>query len=148
MSDSDVVSARELIAPRARSGAKTSAGFKERRRAPRPKLAEIRRGANLNLLPPIVVTGAVRMIEFLLVAGIGFAVYLGYVAREGETAHLVYLAAVFTAAAANTLLLQALACRRSALLSGALHGSRSPGRSSLLSSCSGRARPAWACSRA
>jgi Undecaprenyl-phosphate glucose phosphotransferase len=108
MSDSDVVSARELIAPRGRSGAKTSAGFKERRRAPRPKLAEIRRGANLNLLPPIVVTGAVRMIEFLLVAGIGFAVYLGYVAREGETAHLVYLAAVFTAAAANTLLLQAL----------------------------------------
>jgi Undecaprenyl-phosphate glucose phosphotransferase len=109
MSDSDIVSARgRLTVPRVRGRAKSGGGFKERRRVPRPKLAEIRRGANLNLLPPIVVTGAVRMIELLLVAGIGFAVYLGYVAREGETAHLVYLLAVITAAAANTLLLQAL----------------------------------------
>ena len=108
MSDSEVVAARApLVAPRSRGGAKASGGFEERRRVPRPKLAEIRRGANLNLLPPIVVTGAVRMIELLLVAGIGFAVYLGYVAREGESAHLIYLVAVFTAAAANTLLLQA-----------------------------------------
>jgi hypothetical protein len=40
------------------------APFRERRRTPRPRLAEIRVGASFNLLPPIVVTGAVRMIEF------------------------------------------------------------------------------------
>ena len=46
---------------------------------PRPKLAEIRRGASLNLLPPSVVAGSVRIIEFLLVAVLGFAIYLAYV---------------------------------------------------------------------
>ena len=79
----------------------------ERRRVPRPRLAEIRQGAKRNLLPPVVVTGAVRAIEFTIVAALGFAIYLGYVEREGQGAHIVYLAAVLTAAAANTLLLQA-----------------------------------------
>ncbi len=90
--------AKRLIPPRSRGRAKSEAGFHERRRAPRPRLAEIRRGASLNLLPPIVVTGALRMVEFLLVAALGFAIYLGYVEREGQSAHLVYLAAVLTAA--------------------------------------------------
>ncbi len=107
MSDSEVVAARDaLISPRARVAAKSQARFRERRRAPRPRLAEIRLGANFNLLPPIVVTGAVRMVEFLLVAGLGFAIYLGYVEREGQSAHVVYLAAVLSAAAANTLMFQ------------------------------------------
>lgn len=48
-----------------------------------------------------------RTIEFLLVAALGFAIYLGYVEREGQSAHFVYLVAVLTAAAANTLMLQA-----------------------------------------
>jgi FlaA1/EpsC-like NDP-sugar epimerase len=54
------------------------------------------------------VTGAVRTIEFLLVAGLGFAIYLGYVEREGQDAHLFYFGAVALAAAANTLILQGL----------------------------------------
>jgi len=109
MSDSEVVPVRQaLISPRVRSKQRTRAGFHERRRAPRPPLAEIRRGAKLNLLPPIVVTGAVRTIEFLLVAGLGFGGYLGYVEHEAPSMHLVYLAVVFGAAAANTLLLQSL----------------------------------------
>jgi len=105
MSDSEVLARVNL--PRSRNRAWSELGFRERRRTPRPPLAEIRRGANLNLLPPIVVTGAVRMVEFLLVAALGFAIYLGYVEREGQSTHLVYLAAVLTAAAANTLMFQA-----------------------------------------
>jgi hypothetical protein len=78
------------------------APIRERRRTPRPRLAEIRVGARFNLLPPIVVTGAVRMIEFLLLAALGFAIYLGYVEREGQSMHVVYLVAVLTAALANS----------------------------------------------
>jgi Undecaprenyl-phosphate glucose phosphotransferase len=108
MSESEVVPARKaLTTPRFRSGGKSEHRSHERRRMPRPRLAEIKRGANLNLIPPIVVTGAVRMIEFMLVAALGFAIYLGYVEYEGERAHLIYLIAVLTAAAANTLILQA-----------------------------------------
>jgi hypothetical protein len=42
--------------------------FHDRRKAPRPPLAEIRRGGTLNLLPPVVVSGAVRTAEFLLIS--------------------------------------------------------------------------------
>src|SRR5687768_12100235 len=63
--------------------------FRERRRSPRPRLAEIRRGAEFNLLPPTVVTGAARIAEFLIVAVLGFAIYLAYVERAGPQTHLV-----------------------------------------------------------
>ncbi len=105
MSFSDVLA--RVIAPRSHSRIGSEARFNERRRSPRPPLAEIRRGANLNLLPPVVVTGAVRTIEFLLVAGLGFAIYLAYVEEKGQSAHLVYLAAVLIAAAATALMFQA-----------------------------------------
>jgi Undecaprenyl-phosphate glucose phosphotransferase len=55
----------------------------------------------------MVVTGAARIAEFLIVAVLGFAIYLAYVEREGPETHLVYLAVVLGAAAANSLLLQA-----------------------------------------
>ncbi len=103
---SDEAVARGVLA-RSRGRPKSESKFVERRRAPRPPLAEIRLGANLKLMPPIVVTGAVRMIEFLIVAGLGFGIYLGYVEREGQSAHIVYLVTVLTAALANTLMLQA-----------------------------------------
>jgi Undecaprenyl-phosphate glucose phosphotransferase len=109
MSDSEIMPVRRaLIAPRVRSKGKARSQFHERRLVPRPPLAEIRRGANLNLLPPIVVTGAVRMIELLLVAGLGFVEYLGYVEHEAQSMHLVYLAVVFGAALCTTLLFQTL----------------------------------------
>ena len=63
------------VSRRGKSSAKSNAPFVERRRVPRPKFAEIRRGASLNLLPPSVVAGSVRIIEFLLVAVLGFAIY-------------------------------------------------------------------------
>lgn len=81
--------------------------FGERRKRPRPRLAEIRRGGELNLLPPNVVTGAARMVEFLLVAGLGFVIYLAYVERDGSRTHLIYLSVVAGAAAAYSLLAQA-----------------------------------------
>ena len=107
MSDSEVVAGRgAAVTLRTRGRGKARTRFPERRRSLRPRLAEIRRGANLDLLPPMVVTGAIRAIEFLLVAGLGFAIYLGYVKRDERSAHLIYLAVVLTAAAANTLMLQ------------------------------------------
>jgi Undecaprenyl-phosphate glucose phosphotransferase len=108
MSDIEAMRAREaLIARRTRAGARPGLVLPERRKHPRPKLAEIRRGGALNLIPPIVVTGAVRIVEFMLVASIGFAIYLGYVEREGAHPHLVYLGPVLLGAAANTVMLQA-----------------------------------------
>ncbi len=108
MIELEIVPLRDALVPPA-SQARTQAAtaFRERRRQPRPKLAEIRRGADLNLLPPTVMIGAARMAEFLLVAVLGFSIYLLYVEREGTTTHLIYLAVVLSAAAANTLLLQA-----------------------------------------
>ena len=82
--------------------------FPDRRRAPRPPLAEIKRGGKLNLLPPIVVTGAVRAAEFLIVAVLGLGIYLAYVQHDGEHANIVYLGAVLIAAIANMAVFQAL----------------------------------------
>jgi Undecaprenyl-phosphate glucose phosphotransferase len=102
------VPARDALIPaQPETGTEERPKFRERRRSPRPRLAEIRRGAELNLLPPMVVTGAARIAEFLIVAVLGFAIYLAYVEREGPETHLVYLAVVLGAAAANSLLLQA-----------------------------------------
>ena len=89
MSDSEVVAGRgAAVTLRTRGRGKARIRSPERRHSPRPRLAEIRRGANLDLLPPMVVTGAIRAIEFLLVAGLGFAIYLGYVERDEQSAHL------------------------------------------------------------
>ena len=72
--------------------------FHDRRKAPRPPLAEIRRGGTLNLLPPVVVSGAVRTAEFLLISLLGLGIYLGYVDYENDRVHLFYLGALFVAA--------------------------------------------------
>ena len=107
MSDTKAAHAGTALVPR-QSGVRAEAGKarQERRRSPRPALAEIRQGATLRLMPPVVITGAVRLIEFLLVAALGFAIYLAYVERDGSSAHLVYFVAVAIASAANTLMLQ------------------------------------------
>jgi len=108
MNKTDAIQPRDaLVSPRSRGRSKPSA-LPDRRRTPRPPLAEIRRGGKLNLLPSIVVTGAVRIVEFLLVVTLGFAIYLAYVEHDGESAHIVYLGAVLIAATANMLILQAL----------------------------------------
>src|SRR5512143_422304 len=95
------------VSRRGRSSPKSNVPFVERRCVPRPKLAEIRRGASLNLLPPSVIAGSVRFIEFLLVVVLGFAIYLGYVEREGMHSHIIYLMAVLIAATATILTFQA-----------------------------------------
>jgi Undecaprenyl-phosphate glucose phosphotransferase len=98
----------EAVSGRDSSRAKTRSPFKERRRSPRPRLAEIRQGGTLRLLPPTVVTGAARIAEFLLVAALGFVIYLFYVERVGPPTYLVYFVAVLIAASANALILQTL----------------------------------------
>src|SRR2546425_10874021 len=98
MIESEIVPLRDALVPppsQARTP-RAATAFRERRRQPRPKLAEIRRGADLNLLPPTVMIGAARMAEFLLVAVLGFSIYLLYVEREGTTTHLIYLAVVLS----------------------------------------------------
>jgi len=62
-----------LVNPPARDRGGRMPPFPDRRRKPRPPLAEIRRGGKLNLLPPVMVSGAVRTAEFLIVAVLGFA---------------------------------------------------------------------------
>ncbi len=96
-----------LISPGVRDRRKDLA-FPDRRRTPRPPLAEIRRGGKLNLLPPIIVTGAVRTVEFLIAVVLGFAIYLAYVDYEGSRANVIYLGAVLIAATANMAIFQAL----------------------------------------
>lgn len=71
--------------------------FPDRRKTPRPPLAEIRRGGTLRLMPPVVVSGAVRGTELLLISLLGFAIYLGYVEYEGQQTHLFYLTAILIA---------------------------------------------------
>ncbi|WP_083239511.1 undecaprenyl-phosphate glucose phosphotransferase [Methyloceanibacter superfactus] len=115
--------AREaLVPPNPRDRKKAGLAFPDRRRTPRPPLAEIRRGGKLNLLPPIVVTGAVRMIEFLIVTVLGFAIYLGYVEQKDESLHLVYLVAVVIAATANMAIVQALNLYQMQAFSGFVRG--------------------------
>ncbi len=73
-------------------------GMVERRKQPRPALAEIRQGATLTLLSKTVLIGATRLVELLLIGGIGFAIYLLHVAEDPSGSHLVYLSAVGAAA--------------------------------------------------
>jgi hypothetical protein len=108
MSETETISARNGVSLRPRGRTKGRQTDLERRERPRPPLAEIRRGGSLNLLPPVVVAGFVRTMEFLIVAALGFGIYLLYVEQQGEPAHLAYLSPVLLAAAANLLLLQML----------------------------------------
>ena len=101
-------SGHAAVAAECKTGTRGEAKFRERRGSPRPRLAEIRRGGELNLMPPIVVMGAARVAEFLIVAVLGFAIYYFYVERDGPEAHVIHLAVVLSAALANTLLLLAL----------------------------------------
>ena len=114
MNKTDAIEPRQaLVKPPAHDQRRPSLPFPDRRRNPRPPLAEIRRGGKLNLLPPVIVSGAVRVAEFLIVAVLGFVIYLGYVQYEGEEAHLmIYLGAVLIAATANLAILQALGLYR------------------------------------
>lgn len=108
MSETEAISPREGVSFRKRGRAKGRPAGSERRTRPRPRLAEIKQGASLNLVPPVVVAWAVRMIEFLIVAALGFGIYVLYVGHEGQAAHLIYLSPVLLAASANLLLLQML----------------------------------------
>jgi len=109
MNKTDAIRPRgALVSPGSRDRRKPDLAFPDRRRTPRPPLAEIRRGGRLNLLPPIVVSGAVRTVEFLIVAALGFVIYLAYVDYEGENANVIYLGAVLIAATANMAIFQAL----------------------------------------
>jgi Undecaprenyl-phosphate glucose phosphotransferase len=61
-------------------------------------LAEIRQGATLTLLSKTVLIGATRLVELLMIVGIGFSIFLLHVAEDPSGLHAAYLAAVGAAA--------------------------------------------------
>ncbi|ODR94152.1 undecaprenyl-phosphate glucose phosphotransferase [Methyloceanibacter stevinii] len=97
MSELDAAAQKRTADRRGQQGG-NEAPFPDRRKAPRPPLAEIRRGGTLRLMPPVVVSGVVRVVEFLLIVLLGLAIYLSYVEYEGDRTHLFYLVAIFVAA--------------------------------------------------
>lgn len=103
---------REVAALQKRGRRESKLAFPDRRRTPRPPLAEIRRGGKLNLLPPTVVSGVVRIVEFLIVAALGFGIYLGYVDYGNEGIQLFYLGTVLFGAAATLAVFQAFGLYR------------------------------------
>ncbi len=87
-------------------------GFRERRRVPRPPLAEIWRGASLKLVPVPILSGLTGLGEFLIIVVLGFSIYLLHVQWKGIEDHLIYLGVVLAGAGAYTALLQALGLYR------------------------------------
>lgn len=95
----------ELSSPR------SAKNHDERRDAPRPRLANFRFSDSSGLIPPIVVTGAVRLAEFVIVACLGYGIFAAYLggpsAFEGYTGYALYGFAIITASAASVLSFQA-----------------------------------------
>lgn len=96
----------------------------ERRRHPRPKLADFRFTDTAGLISPVVVTGVVRLVEFVLVSCLGFAIFHAYLggpsAFEGYMGYALYGFAILTAAGASSLSFQAFRLYDLSMLSSIL----------------------------
>ncbi len=83
----------------------------ERRRFPRPRLANFKFSDSSGLISPVVVCGAVRLAEFVIVACLGYGIFAAYLggpsAFEGYTGYVLYGLAITTASAASILSFQA-----------------------------------------
>lgn len=96
----------------------------ERRRNPRPKLADFRFTDTAGLISPVVVTGVVRLVEFILVSCLGFAIFHAYLggpsAFEGYMGYALYGFAILTAAGTSSLSFQAFRLYDLSMLSSIL----------------------------
>ncbi len=96
----------------------------DRRLNPRPKLAEFRFSDTAGLISPIVVTGVVRLVEFVMVACLGYAIFHAYLggpsAYEGYMGYVLYGFAILTAAGASSLSFQAFRLYDLSMLSSIL----------------------------
>ena len=95
----------ELSSPR------SAGNHDERRDVPRPRLANFKFSDSSGLIPPIVVTGTIRVAEFVIVACLGYGIFAAYLggpsAYEGYTGYALYGFAIITASAASVLSFQA-----------------------------------------
>ncbi|MDH3581644.1 MAG: undecaprenyl-phosphate glucose phosphotransferase [Hyphomicrobiales bacterium] len=108
---------------KATTGKRPSASA-ERRRHPRPKLADFRFQDAAGLISPVVVTGVVRLFEFVLVSFLGLAIFHAYLggpsAFDGYMGYALYGFAILTAAGASSLSFQAFRLYDLSILSSIL----------------------------
>ena len=78
-------------------------GGAERRANDRPRLGRFRFSDAASLISPRVVTGAARLLEFLLIAGLGYAIFYIYVDQPGPFRQMFYAVAVILTATASIL---------------------------------------------
>jgi len=83
----------------------------ERRANPRPKLADFNFQDSAQLISPVVVTGVVRLAEFVIVMCLGYGIFHAYLggpsAFPGYMGYLLYIFAIVAAAASAVLSFQA-----------------------------------------
>jgi len=78
-------------------------GGAERRANDRPRLGRFRFSDAASLISPRVVIGAARLLEFLLIAGLGYAIFYFYVDQPGPLRQMFYAVAVILTATASIL---------------------------------------------
>ena len=86
-------------------------GSSDRRESSRPRLGNFQFSGAASLISPRVVTGSVRLIEFLLIAALGYGIFYSYIdqgaALPGHIGHALYTVAILSAAAGSVLSFQA-----------------------------------------
>ena len=79
----------------------------ERRANARPRLGRFKFSNTESLISPRVVTGAARLIEFLLIAGLGYGIFYAYINQPSYLQFLIYTIAIPVTAATSILGFQA-----------------------------------------
>jgi Undecaprenyl-phosphate glucose phosphotransferase len=99
-------------------------GTSDRRETSRPRLGNFQFSDAAKLISPRVVTGSVRLIEFTLIAALGYGIFYSYISQAtalpDHIGHAMYLAAILSAAAGSVLSFQAFQLYDITILSNAL----------------------------
>ncbi len=75
----------------------------ERRKHDRPRLGRFRFSDVSSMISPRVVSGSARIIEFLLIACLGYGIFYVYVDQPGPFGHMFYASAIILTAFASIL---------------------------------------------
>ncbi len=86
-------------------------GARDRRTSERPRLGRFNFSGASSLISPRVVTGGARLIEFIMIAALGYGVFYAYIDNASglpvHIGHFLYVMAILTAAAVSVLSFQA-----------------------------------------
>ena len=82
-------------------------GSAERRANARPRLGRFRYSNTASLVSRRVVAGATRLIEFILIASLGYGVFYAYIDHPTQIGHMLYALVILATAAATILGFQA-----------------------------------------